>query len=64
MMRKLKIGLLALGTVLGFAAGFKSLAHGGHHKRIQQKVTQICTEALERALPTPTPENAAPTPNP
>lgn len=51
MKRKLLIAALALGTVGGFASGFASLACGHRYRRhyMEQKVTDICTKAVERA---------------
>lgn len=51
MKRKLLIAALAFGTVGGFACGFASLACGHRYRRqsMEQKVTDICTKAVERA---------------
>ena len=55
MKRKIVTVLLALGTVGGFASGFASLAcrakmrRGYVHHHLQEKVTDICAEAMRRA---------------
>lgn len=51
MKRKLLIAALALGTVGGFASGFASLRCRSkyRHHHWEQKVTDICTKAVERA---------------
>jgi hypothetical protein len=51
MKRKVLIALLALGSIGGFAAGFASLRCRHHARRaaMEQKVTQICADALRQA---------------
>lgn len=51
MKRKLLIGLLAVGTVGGFASGFASLRRCHHHRKaaFEEQVTEICAEAARRA---------------
>jgi hypothetical protein len=51
MKRKLLIAALALGTLGGFASGFASLACRARyrHHYMEQKVTDICTKAIEKA---------------
>ncbi|UJR84799.1 hypothetical protein [Sandaracinus amylolyticus] len=51
--RKLLIGLLAFGTVAGYASGFASLAHcaRGHEARraaFEAHVAEVCTRAAHR----------------
>ena len=52
--RKIKMVLLGLGALGGFASGFASLScHRArwHHRRshFQERVTQVCTDAVARA---------------
>ncbi len=51
MKRKIVIVLLAMGTVLGFAAGFAHLGRHvrGHHDAFERHVAQICVEAARNA---------------
>jgi hypothetical protein len=53
MKRKLIIGLLALGTILGFALGFARVCgrhhHGWHRQRFEQRVAEVCTQAALKA---------------
>jgi hypothetical protein len=53
------IGLLALGTIGGFAAGFARLHHHRHHgygwhgherQKFEQHVADLCVSAAERKL--------------
>lgn len=52
--RKLLIGLLAFGTVAGYASGFASFAHcarRGHEARrdaFEAHVAEVCTRAAHR----------------
>lgn len=50
--RKIKMALLGLGALAGFAGGFASLschrARWGHH-RLEERVTRICSEAMRRS---------------
>lgn len=50
MRRKLLIGLLALGTVGGFASGFASLRHCREARRqsFEQHVAQVCVDAARK----------------
>lgn len=47
--RKLTMVVLAAGVFLGFGS---AIAHhgGGHHDRFEERVTRVCTTAVERAL--------------
>jgi hypothetical protein len=55
MRRRILIGLLALGALGGFAAGFARLCahrHGGWHGRheaFERRVADVCAEAALRA---------------
>jgi hypothetical protein len=54
MKRKIIIGLLALGTIGGFALGFARLCgghrhHAWHGQRFEQRVAEICTQAALKA---------------
>lgn len=51
MKRKLLIVALAFGSIGGFAAGFASLRCRAKHRHsyMEQKVTNICAKALEKA---------------
>ena len=48
--RKILIGVLAAGTVLGFGAGFASLKHRSHARRahFERHVAQVCVDAARR----------------
>ncbi len=48
--RKILIGVLAAGTVLGFGAGFASLKHRSCARRaaFEQHVAQVCVDAARR----------------
>ena len=55
MRRRILIAVLALGTVLGFGAGFASLHHRGcaHHGRygsaaFEERVSELCADAALR----------------
>jgi hypothetical protein len=50
MKRKIVIGLLAAGTVLGYAAGFASLRRHGCARRaaMEKHVAETCVDAAER----------------
>ena len=52
MKRKVVIGLLALGTVLGYGAGFASLRHGKHgcsrKAAFERHEAALCEGAAER----------------
>lgn len=53
--RKLLIGLLAFGTVAGYASGFASFAHCARHHHearraaFEAHVADVCTQAALRA---------------
>ena len=48
--RRILIGLLALGAIGGFAAGFAGLCRGAHyrHRHFEERVADVCTQAAER----------------
>lgn len=52
MRRKIVIVLLSLGTILGYAHGFRSLRHGGCHRErrqsFEQHVAALCVDAAKR----------------
>lgn len=52
MRRKIVIVLLSLGTILGYAHGFRSLRHGGCHRErrqsFEQHVASLCVDAARR----------------
>ncbi|MBL8603415.1 MAG: hypothetical protein JNK72_15930 [Myxococcales bacterium] len=64
-MIRLKIALLTLGTVLGFASGFASLACHRHARRadFERHVAAVCTEATRAELARH-PEGGPPAPPP
>jgi len=47
--RKILIGVLALGTVAGYAMGFHSLKHrcGSHHDAWEKHVAEVCVGAAQ-----------------
>jgi len=48
--RKIIMGLLAIGTIGGFASGFASMRCHGKHRReaFQDKVAETCVRAAQR----------------
>ncbi len=50
MKRRIVIGLLAAGTVLGYGAGFASLRHHGQARRaaFERHVADTCVDAAAR----------------
>jgi hypothetical protein len=53
--RKIVIGLLLVGAVAGFAAGFRGLAyhrgaHWARHAEFERHVADVCVEAAQRTL--------------
>jgi hypothetical protein len=50
MKRKIVMGLLALGTIGGFASGFASLRCHGQHRRqaFEDRVAETCVRAAQR----------------
>ena len=55
MRRKIVMGLLALGAVAGFGAGFARMGywHGRHHDHFERRVADVCVEAALRATKQP-----------
>lgn len=53
--RKLLIGLLAFGTVGGFASGFASMGCRAHARRhaFERHVSELCADAALRAKASP-----------
>ena len=51
MKRKILIGLLALGTVGGYASGFACARHRAHerHDSFERHVADLCVSAAKRA---------------
>ena len=49
MRRPLLIGLLAVGTVLGFGSAIFHRAHGARHEAFERHVADICAESALRA---------------
>jgi hypothetical protein len=51
---KVKVTLLAIGTVLGLAGGLRHMAHKHRHHRAdaEQRMTEICAEAARQICPT------------
>lgn len=50
MKRKILIGVLAAGTVLGFGAGFGSMHHHHHRRdRMVQHLTRVCVDSAMTA---------------
>ena len=49
MRRPLLIGLLAIGTVLGFGSAIFHRAHGARHQAFERHVADICAESALRA---------------
>lgn len=53
MRRKLLIGLLAAGTVGGFAAGCAKMSHHRHHHKraaFENRVAEVCVAAAQRVM--------------
>lgn len=50
MKRKVLIGLLAFGTVAGYAAGCARIAHHKHHRHhaFEHRVADVCAAAAHR----------------
>jgi hypothetical protein len=50
MRRKFRIGLLALGVVLGYGSGIASASHCGRARRasFEQHVAKICVDAAKQ----------------
>jgi hypothetical protein len=53
MRRPLLIGLLAMGTVLGFGSGFSHMRRCGmaRHEAFEQHIAQVCVNAAREATP-------------
>jgi hypothetical protein len=49
MRHPLLIGLLAVGTVLGFGSAIFHRAHGARHEAFERHVADICAESALRA---------------
>ena len=60
--RKLLIGLLALGTVGGFASGFAGMGCRAHSRRqhFERHVSELCADAALRVKAGHAPSSASP----
>lgn len=61
MKRKIIMGLLALGTIGGFASGFASMSCGAKHRRehFENRVAETCVRAAKTVERESRTENAA-----
>ncbi len=66
MKRKLLIVVLALGSIAGFASGIFSMrCHArSHRSEMEERVTQICSDAIRQAQATAAPATPAANPSP
>ena len=58
--RKILIGLLGLGTLVGYGSGIASMRHhcSHRHSEFEKRVAHVCAEAAQHPEQAPTAEEA------